>query len=177
MHLRYNRVVKRREWYVVVGRKGMDGRKESGGPESLQGRYRRAINRVVATLREKYKPDKIILFSSCSRGDFHQDSDVDLLIVKETSKRPLERMREVYELVYSLDHYLALSRYRKVSCTKISTCQPKKHKELCVTCLDPLVYTPEELAQRLALGDLFIQEIVDEGELLYERETESRGGQ
>jgi hypothetical protein len=52
-------------------------------------------------------------------------------------------MREVYELVYSPDYYLAL---------------------------DPLVYTPSELTQRLALGDFFVQEIMQEGRVLYERE-------
>jgi adenine-specific DNA-methyltransferase len=132
------------EWFGVVRREeeGNDGR-EADNPAPLRARYRREIERVVTVLRERYAPDKIILFGSCSRGDFDEDSDVDLLIVKETGKRPLDRMREVYELVYSPDHYLAL---------------------------DPLVYTPQELAQRLESGDPFIQEIVREGEVLYERE-------
>lgn len=63
--------------------------------------------------------------------------------VKDTDKRPLDRMREVYQLVYAPEQYLAL---------------------------DPLVYTPAELAQRLAMGDLFVQEIIREGQVLYERE-------
>jgi predicted nucleotidyltransferase len=109
----------------------------------LQDRYQREIERVVAVLRERYSPDKIVLFGSGGRGDFGDDSDIDLLIVKETSKRPVDRMREIYGLVYSPDQYLAL---------------------------DPLVFTPRELTQRLASGDFFIQEIVEEGEVLYERE-------
>lgn len=116
---------------------------ESGDSGSLRERYRDEIKRVVAILQEQYKPDKIILFGSCSRDDFSEDSDIDLLIVKETSERPVDRLREVYALVYSPDHYLAL---------------------------DPLVYTPGELAQRLASGDFFVQEIMHEGKVLYERE-------
>ena len=120
-----------------------DSREGTDNPASLRERYQREIERVVSILQEHYAPDKVILFGSCGRGDFSEDSDVDLLIVKETSKRPLDRMREVYELVYSPDHYLAL---------------------------DPLVYTPKELTRRLALGDFLIQEIMEEGRVLYERE-------
>ena len=127
----------------MIGQEKADSNKETGNPASLRDRYQREIERVVAVLRERYVPDKIILFGSCGRGDFSEDSDIDLLIVKETSKRPVDRMREIYELVYSPDHYLAL---------------------------DPLVYTPRELTQRLASGDFFIQEIIREGKVLYERE-------
>lgn len=127
----------------MIGQEKTDSNKETGSPSLLQDRYQREIKRVVAVLRERYSPDKIILFGSGGRGDFGEDSDIDLLIIKETSKRPLDRMREVYELVYSPDHYLAL---------------------------DPLVYTPKELTQRLALGDFFVHEIMEEGRVLYERE-------
>ncbi len=120
-----------------------DSGKEADNPASLREQYQREIARVVTILQEHYAPDKVILFGSCGRGDFSEDSDIDLLIVKETSKRPLDRMREVYELVYSPDHYLAL---------------------------DPLVYTPKELSRRLALGDFFIHEVMQEGRVLYERE-------
>jgi site-specific DNA-methyltransferase (adenine-specific)/adenine-specific DNA-methyltransferase len=131
------------EWFGVVGRGEAEDGEGSGTSGSLRDRYRDEVERVVAILQERYEPDKIILFGSCSRGDFGEDSDIDLLIVKETSKRPSDRMREVYELVYSPDRYLAL---------------------------DPLIYTPMELAQRLAAGDFFVREILNEGKVLYERE-------
>jgi predicted nucleotidyltransferase len=110
--------------------------------EKLRQRYERQIERIVARLRRAYDPDKIILFGSCARGDFGEDSDIDLLIVKETALRPLDRMREVYKAVYSPRHYLAL---------------------------DPLVFTPEELAQKLNAQDYLVHEIVREGKVLYER--------
>ena len=83
-----------------------------------------------------------LLIGSCARGDYTADSDIDLLIVKKTGKRRLERMREVYALAYSPEHYVAL---------------------------DPLVYTPEELAQRVAMGDHFVIKALSEGKVLYER--------
>jgi predicted nucleotidyltransferase len=61
---------------------------EAGAPASLPEQYQREIERVVAVLREDYAPDKIILFGSYGRGDYGEDSDIDLLIVKETDKRP-----------------------------------------------------------------------------------------
>ncbi len=127
----------------MIGQDKTNSKEEPGNPASLRERYQREIERVVTILQEHYAPNKIILFGSCGRGDFSEDSDIDLLIVKDTSKRPLDRMREIYKLVYSPDHYLAL---------------------------DPLVYTPRELTQRLASGDFFIQEIIQEGRVLYERE-------
>jgi predicted nucleotidyltransferase len=126
----------------MIGQEKTNTGEGAGDPASLQERYQREIERVVSILQEHYVPDRIILFGSCGRGDFSEDSDIDLLIVKETGKRPLDRMREVYELVYSPDHYLAL---------------------------DPLVYIPSELTQRLALGGFFVQEIMQEGRVLYER--------
>jgi len=48
----------------------------------------KAIQRIV----RGYRPDKVILFGSFARGDFHEHSDVDLLIVKDTTDPMLRRM-------------------------------------------------------------------------------------
>lgn len=111
----------------------------------MRQRYERQIERIVTRLREEYDPERIILFGSCARGSFDENSDIDLLIIKETTRRPLDRMREVYRVVYSPDpdRYLAL---------------------------DPLVFTSNEWAQRLERPDYLTQEIVQEGKVLYERE-------
>ena len=47
------------------------------------------INKLVHTLVEAAKPTKVILFGSYARGDAHDDSDIDLLIVEQhvVSKR------------------------------------------------------------------------------------------
>ena len=112
--------------------------------ENLRQRYERQIERIVARLREDYDPERIILFGSCARGEFGKDSDIDLvIIIKDTTLRPLDRMREVYKVVYSPERYLAL---------------------------DPLVFTSDEWAQRLEKPDYLTQQIVREGKVLYERE-------
>ena len=40
----------------------------------------------IKILKEKFKPQKIILFGSRARGDNHKESDYDLLIVAEKFK-------------------------------------------------------------------------------------------
>ncbi len=105
--------------------------------------YGQEIDRIVLCLKEAYDPERIILFGSCAHGKVREDSDIDMLIVKDTDRHPLDRIREVYRLVYSPDRYLAF---------------------------EPLVYTPQELARRIEMGDFFVEEILSEGKVLYERE-------
>jgi predicted nucleotidyltransferase len=37
-----------------------------------------------------YKPEKVILFGSFAEDDIHEWSDIDMVIIKETSLRPIE---------------------------------------------------------------------------------------
>jgi len=108
--------------------------------------FEQAIRHIVQRLKETYQPQRIVLFGSCARGEVTADSDIDMLIVKETDRRYVDRAREVYRLVYSPDRYVAF---------------------------EPLVYTPQELGERIALEDPFIEEILREGKVLYEREPHS----
>lgn len=100
--------------------------------------YRKALETVVKSLRDKYHPEKIILFGSLTRKNIAEGSDIDLLIIKETDKNPWERAREVESIVE-----------RKVP-------------------FDLLVYTPEEIRDRLKINDFFIEEIFEKGEVIYE---------
>lgn len=100
---------------------------------------RKEIKRIVETLKREYKPEKIILFGSVARGKMTPDSDVDLFIVKKTKKHRVERAREVYRL---LDYHVPL---------------------------DVVVFTPLEVKKRLKLGDFFVNDILSEGKVLYER--------
>jgi uncharacterized protein len=92
------------------------------------------VHRIVAVLH----PEKIILFGSYAYGRPSDDSDVDLLVIMETTARPADR-------------YLAVSRVLR----------PRPFP------IDILVKTPKEIAQALEKGDSFIQEIVSRGRLLY----------
>ena len=52
-------------------------------------------SRIVASFR-KFEPEKIILFGSITRGDWDEESDVDIIIVYKTDKQFLERLEELY---------------------------------------------------------------------------------
>ena len=54
---------------------------------------------MIPVLIKDYRPEKIVLFGSLASGDIHEGSDLDLLIIKDTSKRPIDRQVEVYRLV------------------------------------------------------------------------------
>ncbi|MGA1841801.1 MAG: nucleotidyltransferase domain-containing protein [bacterium] len=89
---------------------------------------------------EKYQPDKIILFGSYAYGNPDENSDANILIIKETDDTPF---------------------YRRVKLRKL--CQdPHRHMPF-----QPLVVSPKELARRLELGDPFFKEIIEKGEVCY----------
>ena len=97
------------------------------------------ISSFVDKLKQSYKPDLIILFGSRARGDFSGDSDIDLLIVKDTRKRPLWRRVDV----------------RKILSTEMA--------------MDIIVYTPREFKQLKESGSPFLRQILEEGKVIYER--------
>lgn len=49
------------------------------------------LRRVVESIVENADPERVILFGSAARGEMHQDSDVDLLVVQAGCKNGLER--------------------------------------------------------------------------------------
>ena len=61
-------------------------------------RERRNIERAISSLRS-YEPQKIILFGSQARGDDDKHSDLDLVVIKETYERFLDRLGTIYDLV------------------------------------------------------------------------------
>jgi len=103
---------------------------------------RQLIFKIVNEIREEYKPEKIILFGSYACGQPTKDSDIDLFIIKATDRPRRERFVEVSKLLF-----------------KISSDVP----------VEPHVFTPEELRERITIGDPFILEILQKGEVLYDR--------
>ena len=101
-----------------------------------------SIDQVVQRIVEGYDPDRVILFGSRGKGEGLADSDVDLLIVKATDARPIDRRIEVERLL--ADRGLAL---------------------------DIQVYTPGELRALYAAGSPFIEEVVETGRVLYMRKA------
>ena len=54
------------------------------------------IAEMVRRIAEGFSPDKIILFGSHARGDAHEDSDVDLLVLFSQVENPRHRATELY---------------------------------------------------------------------------------
>lgn len=90
-------------------------------------------------LINEYKPEKIILFSSLANESVRQWSDLDLLVVKGTKERYLDRVLTALNLV-----------------------KPK-------LAMDLFVLTPPELEKMLREGNPYVAEIVEKGEVIYER--------
>lgn len=74
------------------------------------------LNWLVARIRDGYEPEKIILFGSLARGETHEWSDIDLIVVKDTDAGYGERVKALTPLirgrlvgadilVYSLQEY------------------------------------------------------------------------
>jgi uncharacterized protein len=56
------------------------------------------IKQITQTIVSSYNPDKIILFGSYASGTATHDSDLDLLIIKDTSLPGYQRSREIQRL-------------------------------------------------------------------------------
>lgn len=101
---------------------------------------RRQIDAVVRKIVDEFNPEKIILFGSYAYGKPTIDSDVDVLVVMPSVERPAARAAQVYKAVRGKPFPM-----------------------------DILVRTPQEVAQRLAIGDFFFEEIIERGKIMYER--------
>jgi predicted nucleotidyltransferase len=86
----------------------------------------------------RFHPKKIILFGSHAWGQSTTDSDIDLLVVMPHESR---HTTQAIQIVNGLN-----------------TLAP----------IDLLVRTPEEVQERLEIGDSFLREIVERGKVMYE---------
>lgn len=60
------------------------------------------LQEMVRRLVEAIDPDRIILFGSRARGDAEPDSDVDLLVIKDSSEPPHKRSIPAYRALSGL---------------------------------------------------------------------------
>jgi predicted nucleotidyltransferase len=96
------------------------------------------IRDLTSQIAREFKPDKIILFGSYAYGKPNNNSDVDILVVLRFNGKAVRKAIEIRNTV--------------------NAGMP----------LDLIVRTPEQLAERLALNDWFMREIVERGRTLYE---------
>lgn len=102
---------------------------------------RAVLDRMVRRLVAEYAPQRIVLFGSHARGGTPgPDSDIDLLIVKDTPARFLDRWMETQSILTGT------------------------HRAIPV---DTLVMTPQEVEERLSKKDPFITQAFEKGEALY----------
>ena len=98
----------------------------------------RDIQALAGRIAEHFRPDRIILFGSHASGTPTGDSDVDLLVVMPYTGKSWRQATEIRG--------------------RIRPGFP----------LDLIVRTPAQVRERLQMGDVFIQEITENGRILYE---------
>jgi predicted nucleotidyltransferase len=97
---------------------------------------------ITRRIVHRFNPEKVILFGSRASGTAQADSDVDLLVIMETNDPPIQRAIEVKR-----------------------ACRPR------FVAMDVLVKTPEEVASRLRQGSFFLRQILEQGRVLYARQS------
>ena len=110
--------------------------------QSIAGRHellKAELNRCLALLIDRYGAQKVLLFGSMIGDETSEWSDLDLVIVKETNRRFLDRTKEVMQLL-----------------------------QLRVGA-DILVYTPAEFERLSRERVFVRDEIVGKGRVLYDR--------
>jgi len=93
---------------------------------------------IIKSIINNYAPQKIVLFGSYARGEAHEGSDIDLMVIKETSRRFNDRIGDVLELNNTL------------------------------MTLEPLVYSPLEFETMKKQKRDFILTIEEEGIEIYD---------
>lgn len=96
-----------------------------------------AIDSIVAQVVANYKPEKIILFGSAASGTMGPDSDIDMVVIKNTSERFYDRISSVRSMIQTKDP------------------------------LDILVYTPQEYLSLSRDSWFVGEEIVQKGNIVY----------
>ena len=101
--------------------------------------WEKELARIVERLVRQYHPEKIVLFGSLAKGEGSSESDVDLLVIKRTGERRVNRRVEALRGIS-----------RKIP-------------------LDVIVLTPEEVEFLRKEGSPFIREVLSTGKVLYEQ--------
>lgn len=109
----------------------------------MEKQRRDRLSRLIRGL-EAYGAERAILFGSSARGDADRWSDIDLIVIKRTDKRFLDRLAEIIEII-----------------------QPD-------FAFDVFVYTPEEFDRMLEEENPFVTHAVREGHVIYERPESRR---
>lgn len=100
------------------------------------------ISEIVNKIVSGYNPEKIILFGSYATGNPNEDSDLDLLVIKDTDLPRPQRTVQVRKMIYGS-----------------------------MIPIDLIVYTPKEIDESKDNKFGFVYEVLNTGKILYERES------
>src|SRR5512139_3581548 len=100
------------------------------------------LEQITRRVVEGFHPQRLILFGSRARGDERRESDIDLLIVAPSDQPRWQRVAPVYRALAGLG-------------------VPK----------DIVWWTPEEIAEWRNVKTHFINTVLREGIVLYEKPT------
>jgi predicted nucleotidyltransferase len=97
------------------------------------------VKRFINLIIEKFNLKKIIIFGSFARGDYHKGSDLDLVIVGEFKDRFIDRIGKVIAL---------------------------NNSDLEI---EAMVYTEKEFQKMIQERRPFIEQVLEEGIVVYEK--------
>jgi predicted nucleotidyltransferase len=97
------------------------------------------VKRFINLIIEKFNLKKIIIFGSFARGDYHKGSDLDLVIVGEFKDRFIDRIGKVIAL---------------------------NNSDLEI---EAIVYTEKEFQKMIQERRPFIEQVLEEGIVVYEK--------
>ncbi len=96
------------------------------------------INQIVNTIVDNVNPDKVVLFGSYAYGEPDKDSDLDIVVIKDTEDDRRNRARKI-----------------------------RKHLRGIKIPIDIVVYTNAEVEEWRNTKSAFITQVMQNGRILY----------
>jgi predicted nucleotidyltransferase len=101
------------------------------------------IKKIAQRIKNKLNPDKIILFGSYAYGNPRDTSDIDILIIKDLGENEIRQ------------HRILAKRYLRDIMLENDID------------IDVIIDSWERIHERIRIGDLFMKEIIENGQVIY----------